>query len=421
MLAETTHRRQPARVPALARSRNALLIKRLRLKHEILIGLLPASPETLTAVPSPDQVLALLAHELRDPLAPLRTSVVILDQAGGGNPVIQQANDIINRQVTRLTRLVDDLVDATRLAQGRIAMVFQDLDLGNLLETVAADYWRLAESAGVRLELALPGAALWASGDPQRLGQVLARVLENAIQCTNPGGQVALALEADPPGRALIRIRDTGIGMDPATLAHAFEPFVRGASAAARGGGLGLGLALARGLAALHGGAISAYSAGPGQGSQFTVSLPLLTLQPAASPEPLRKASRPQPQRILIVEDLSDAAITLEMLLEMLGHQVEIASDGQTALDKAGPFQPDVILCDIGLPGHLDGYDVARGVRADPSLAKVHLIALTGFNSREDKDKARQAGFDLHLTKPVDPMALEQLLVELPPRFSRDR
>ncbi len=421
MLAETTHRRQPARVPALVRSRNALLIKRLRLKHESLFELLTASPKTLTAVPGPDQVLALLAHELRDPLAPLRASVVILDQAGGGNPVIRQAKDIINRQVTRLTRLVDDLVDATRLAQGRFAMVLQDLDLGNLVETAAADYWRLAESAGVRLGLALPGAPLWASGDPQRLGQVLARVLENAIQCTNPGGHVELALEADPSGRALIRIRDTGIGMDPATLAHAFEPFVRGAAAAARGGGLGLGLALARGLAALHGGAISAYSAGPGQGSQFTVSLPLLIPHPAAATEPPRKVSRPQPQRILIVEDLSDAAITLEMLLEMLGHQVEIANDGQAALDKAGPFQPDVILCDIGLPGHLDGYDVARGVRADPTLAKVHLIALTGFNSQEDKDKARQAGFDLHLTKPVDPMALEQLLVELPPRFSKGR
>jgi CheY-like chemotaxis protein len=373
----------------------------------------------VNAVPSTDQVLALLAHELRDPLAPLRASVVILDQAGGGNPVINQAKDIINRQVTRLARLVDDLVDATRLAQGHIAMACQDLDLGNLLETVAAEHWRLAESAGVGLELILPGAALWTSGDPQRLGQALALVLENAIQCTNPGGHVELSLEAHGPGRGLIRIRDTGIGMDPATLAHAFEPFVRGAAAAARGGGLGLGLALARGLAELHGGSISAHSAGPGQGSQFAVSLPLCTPHPAASPEPPRKVNRPRAQRILIVEDLSDAAITLEMLLEMLGHQVEIANDGQTALDKAGLFQPDVILCDIGLPGHLDGYDVAKGVRADPSLARVHLIALTGFNSKEDKDKARQAGFDLHLTKPVDPMALEQLLVELPPRSRR--
>jgi CheY-like chemotaxis protein len=368
--------------------------------------------ETAAANQAKDRFLADLSHELRDPLAPIRTSVALLDRAGTGDPVIRQAKDIIDRQVARITRLVDDLLDASRLAQGRITLAREEADLADLVETVAASHQRHLEEAGVCLEVTLPVAPLRVAGDPARLAQMVDRLLDNAGRFTPSGGRVALGLEREAAGQVVLTIQDTGAGMDAATVAALFEPPARNGG----GPGLGLSLALVRGLAALHGGTIAAHSDGPGQGSRFTLRLPLVQAPAPGPPVPVPLTAATRARRILIVEDLSDAAITMELLLEMLGHTVEAAPDGVTGLDKAASFRPEVILCDIGLPGRLDGYGVARSVRAMPALADIHLIALTGFNAPEDKERARQAGFDLHLTKPVDPAALERLLDTLPDR-----
>jgi CheY-like chemotaxis protein len=357
-----------------------------------------------------DRFLATLSHDLRDPLAPIRTSVALLDRAGAGDPVVRQAKEIIDRQVTHLTRLIDDLLDTSRLAQGRIVMAREETDLAGLVEMVATGHQRRLEGAGVRLEVTVPVVPLRVAGDPARLAQMVDRLLENAARFTGQGGRVAVTLEPDPGGQAVLTVEDTGVGMDPATLAALFEPVTRNDAS------LGLSLVLVHGLAALHGGTLTAHSDGPGLGSRFTLRLPLVLAPAPAPPAPVPLAAATRAWRILIVEDLSDAAITMELLLEMLGHTVEAAPDGPTGLDKALRFQPEVILCDIGLPGHLDGYGVARSVRSTASLADVHLIALTGFNAPEDKDRARRAGFDLHLTKPVDPAALERLLNGLPDR-----
>jgi signal transduction histidine kinase len=364
-----------------------------------------------------DRFLATLSHELRDPLAPIRNSVALLDRAGAGDPVVHQAKEIINRQVSHMTRLIDDLLDASRLAQGRIVLAREEIDLAGLVEAVAASHQRHLEGAGVRLEVTVPVVPVRVSGDTARLAQVVDRLLENAARFTPSGGRVAVTLEPEAGGQAVLAVQDSGSGMDASTLSSLFEPYVRDA-APSRGAGLGLSLVLVKGLVDLHGGAITAHSEGHGLGSRFTLRLPMVQAPAPAPPAPVPLAAAARARRILIVEDLSDAAITMELLLEMLGHTVEAAADGLTGLDKAIRFQPEVILCDIGLPGRMDGYGVAQSVRATPSLAGVHLIALTGFNAPEDKERARRAGFDLHLTKPVDPAALERLLDALPDRRS---
>jgi signal transduction histidine kinase/ActR/RegA family two-component response regulator len=389
------------------------IIKNLQRENAELRHKLAEGNDFLAFSRTRDQFLAALSHELRDPLAPIRMSVALMNHAGSSDPMICQAREIIDRQVTHLTRLIDDLLDASRLAQGRIALSREDLDLGDVLHTAALQYGPLMDASGLHLEASFPAAPLQIRGDAARIHQMLSRLLENAVRFTDPGGRVSLTLEADGENHALIVVRDTGIGMAPETVARLFEPFTHG-PADRPGGGLGLGLTLVQGLAALHGGSTSAQSDGPGRGSEFTIRLPLSSpLHPPRS-EPVEVERTDHPLRILIVEDLSDTAITLELLLMMLGHTVETAAEGQAGLVKANRFRPDVILCDIGLPGRLDGYEVARAIRAAPALRNTHLIALTGFDSQEDKDNAQDAGFDLHLTKPVDPAVLERLLARLP-------
>jgi signal transduction histidine kinase/CheY-like chemotaxis protein len=394
------------------------IIKNLQKENEELRKKLTLLAEAADANRARDPFLAALSHELRDPLAPIRTSVALMNRAGSGDPVIRQAKEIIDRQVNHLTRLVDDLLDASHLAQGRMTVARENLDLKALAAAVAEDHRGALEAAGVRLDLALPAGPVRVAGDPARLAQVIDRLLENAARYTDRGGRVELSLAVQESGPAVLAVEDTGIGLEPGDLGLLFEPFYRAGAGADRSAGLGLGLALVKDLVDLHGGTVSAHSDGPGRGARFTVRLPLAEGRDPAAPGPAVAA---RPLRILIVEDLSDAAITLELLLEMLGHTVEAAAEGQAGLDKARWFHPEVVICDIGLPGHLDGYDVARTMRATPGLEGLYLIALTGFNSQEDKDKARQAGFDLHLTKPADPVALERLLAALPEQPVRFR
>jgi len=398
--------------PDPAALNNDQIIKDLRAENESLRRQLAEATSPLAGARTRDQFLAALSHELRDPLAPIRNSVALLNRAGSDDPILQQAREIIDRQVTHLSRLVDNLLDASRLAQGRITLCRERLDLGRILAEAAEEFRRPAEAAGVRLDLALPVTPLQVAGDGSRLAQMIGRLLENALQLCDRGGLVTATLDRDPQDRARLTVRDTGVGMDQATVDRVFVPFAQ-AAGSRTGAGMGLGLTLVKGLAELHGGQVTAHSDGPGKGSEFILTLPRVQAQPAARPGGAEAARPSRPRRILIVEDLSDAAITLELLLEMLGHTVEIAGNGMAAMDKARRFLPDVILCDIGLPGQLDGYDVARAIRADARLDAIHLIAVTGFNSQEDMEKAKRAGFDLHLTKPVDPVALERHLAHL--------
>jgi len=244
----------------------------------------------------------------------------------------------------------------------------------------------------------------------------VSNLLHNAIKFTDPGGKVGLSVEVQDGAWVQVAVRDSGTGIPAEMLASVFEPFTQSRETIGRTrGGLGLGLALAKGLAELHGGTLSAHSEGPGTGSRFILRLPVSEAPGRTEPRVTASPSVPaaRGRRILVVEDLQDAATTLRLLLEMLGHTVETACDGQTGLAKADSFHPEIVLCDIGLPGQLDGYGVARAIRHTPGLEKVHLVAMTGFGSAGARDQAMGAGFDLHLVKPVEPEALEQLIARL--------
>jgi CheY-like chemotaxis protein len=365
---------------------------------------------------SQTRFLAALGNELRNPLTPIRNSAALMRHAGSSDPIIQRAQEIIERQVAHMIRLVDDLLDVSRMASGRISVNKEVLDLAVLVTAAVAEHQPLLEANGVALEYQAPERPLRAFADGARVTQMVNHLLDNADKFTDRGGQVTVELRADGDC-AVLSVRDRGIGMDQGTLERLFEPFIQDEATLGHAhGGLGLGLALVKGLATLHGGTVSAWSDGPGLGSQFTLRLPML--KAATLPQPrLPAAAAPgsvHPRRILIVEDLLDAAITMELLLEMVGHDVEIAADGKTGLDKVRSFAPEIILCDIGLPGQMNGYEVARAIRGSSSLKPPFLVALTGFATPEDQAKAMLAGFDLHLTKPIDPASLEPLIASIP-------
>jgi PAS domain S-box-containing protein len=365
---------------------------------------------------SKDEFLAMLAHELRNPLAPIRNAVQVLKLTGPADAHRAQAQEMIDRQVGHMARLVDDLLDVSRITRGKILLRKEDLDLGLLVRAAVEDHRPLLESTGLKLSLEIPDQPLWVEGDPTRLAQVVGNLLHNAGKFTDAGGQVAVRLVAElEGGGAVLVVRDTGIGMGPDILVRLFEPFSQADRSIDRSrGGLGLGLALVQGLVALHGGSVRASSPGAGQGSEFVVRLPLSrrTVRPEPSAPYAMPAARSQ--RVLVVEDNRDAAESLRMLLELSGYHVAVAYAGPTALETARTFRPNVVLCDIGLPGGMDGYAVAGALRDDPELFGVTLIALSGYGREEDQRQARRAGFDRHLTKPVDPAFLTRLLDALP-------
>ncbi|WP_437592841.1 hybrid sensor histidine kinase/response regulator [Sorangium sp. So ce1000] len=368
-----------------------------------------------------DEFLAMLAHELRNPLAPVRTAVAMLRRIGAADPVQRRARDVIDRQVTHMVRLIDDLLDISRIARGRIQLHKARCDLVSIVRQTAEDYRANLEVDGVALSVIAPDEPLWVEGDDTRLAQMLGNLLQNAGKFTHAGGRVRVRVEAGPPGpgrvegalgQAVITVEDNGVGMDPALLARLFDPFSQADQGLARSkGGLGLGLALVKGLAELHGGTVAAQSDGPGCGSTFTLRLPLAAPiardQQAASDG--EGASR-RGLRVLVIEDNHDAAESLEMLLTLSGYDVETAFDGPTGLTAARTRPPDVVLCDLGLPGGMDGYDVARAIRAEPSLASTRLVALSGYGQDEDRRRSREAGFDKHLVKPAEDTALMEAL-----------
>jgi PAS domain S-box-containing protein len=362
-----------------------------------------------------DEFLAMLAHELRNPLAPIRNAAEVLRRIAPDEPRLLQVREMIDRQVTHMAHLVDDLLDVSRISRGKILLRSRRLDLNALVRATVEDHRSLLEGSGLRLELELPQAPVWMAGDPTRLSQMVGNLLQNAEKFTNPGGRVRVSLGVDrEAGRAVLAVEDSGIGMEPEILSRLFEPFSQADGSLDRSrGGLGLGLALVKGLVDLHGGEIRAESAGKERGSTFTLRLPL-DGEPEAPREETAAKGEGRPLRILIVEDNRDAADSLRMLLDLAGYQVEVAYTGSEALERAHRFHPEVALCDIGLPGGMDGYALARTLRGREDTAGLHLIAISGYGQEEDQRQARESGFDRHLIKPVDPEALMRLLEELP-------
>jgi signal transduction histidine kinase len=358
-----------------------------------------------------DEFLALLGHELRNPLAPLHNALQVLHLRGADPPTVAWAQEVATRQVQHLTRLADDLLDLSRISRGKILLRQQRVDLGRLVSQVTDDYRRPVETAGLTLTVELPPVSVWVLGDPVRLTQVVSNLLNNAIKFTDPGGTLTVRLAPpDENGRTVVQVQDTGIGIEPDLVPRLFELFMQADRSLERSrGGLGLGLSLARGLVELHGGAMSAASDGPGHGSAFTVWLPVAEGAEAAEETPPLAPLPVPPMRILLVEDNRDAAEALRVLLELWGHQVVVAHTGPVALETARQYRPEVVLCDLGLPG-MDGLAVARALRKDPTLSSARLIALTGYGSETDQHQAQKAGFDRHLTKPVDFEELQRIL-----------
>jgi CheY-like chemotaxis protein len=343
---------------------------------------------------------------------------VHLLRKGGRDPELAESVcAIIERQVAHMTRLVDDLLNVSRISLGKIHLQKEIIDLEAAVRSVIEDYQPLARDGGLALEARHRGEPVRIEADRARVIQTVSNLLHNAIKFTDPGGRVSLSVGLQEPGWAQVTVKDSGTGIPPELLASIFEPFMqRGETIGRTRGGLGLGLALAKGLAELHGGTLSARSDGPGMGAEFTIRLPLARVVDRPDQQALAASimGGARGRRILIVEDGLDAAATLMLLLEFWGHTVAVAHEGRTALVKAESFSPEIILCDIGLPGDLDGYNVAREIRKHPGLAKVHLVAMTGFGSAGVKDLALQAGFELQMTKPVEPDVLERMIANLP-------
>ena len=361
-----------------------------------------------------DEFLATLAHELRNPLAPIVTALEVLRLKAPADPQMRWSRDVIERQVRHMTRLVDDLLDVARISTGKAQLRIERVELAGVVQHAVEAVKSLFDTAGHAFSLSLPHGPLLLEADPTRLSQVLANLLSNAAKYTPPGGRISLVAQREG-NEAVIVVTDNGIGLSESDLESIFSMFAQVTPAIDRSqGGLGIGLALSRGLVELHGGTIRAASPGPRQGATFTVRLPLASTtesgqDAAGSPVPRESA----PQRVLVVDDNVDAAESLAMLLQMDGHETALAHDGQRALELAQSFAPQVILLDIGLP-LLNGYEVAKRVREQPWGRGIKLIAVTGWGQEQDRKQAVVAGFDHHLTKPLDPARLATLLGELP-------
>jgi len=372
-----------------------------------------------------DEFLAMLGHELRNPMSAIRNALWVLDEVGSQEEQAVRQREVIMRQTKHLVRMVDDLLDVSRVTRGKIILQRRPADLREVAERCLAELGiaALAHSNGLTLEVETRSAQVL--GDPVRLEQVLCNLLQNAIKYTPRGGRLRVSTGIEN-GEAVVRVSDTGVGLSPEMLQTIFEPFAQVESSRQRSeGGLGLGLPLVRSLTELHGGRVEAGSAGPGRGSEFVVRLPLLaedrrtaTFRRPAPPRPTASSVSPAGLHVLVVEDNEDGRESLRELLELWGHQVSVAENGPEGVERAFSDRPEVALIDIGLPG-LDGNEVARRIRSILGEEEISLIAMTGYGQPEDRRRALQAGFDCYLVKPVDPAVLSQLLREARPRESR--
>jgi PAS domain S-box-containing protein len=360
-----------------------------------------------------NRFLATLSHELRNPLAPIRNSLHILDRAAPGGEQAKRAQAIIQRQIGQMTLLIDDLLDVTRIAHGKIQLRRERLDLDDLARRTVEDHRVVFARSDVLLEVLPAPAEVWVDGDRVRLAQVISNLLQNAVKFTPHGGRTTVSLQADSArGQAILTVRDTGAGIQPEMLPRLFQPFAQADATLDRSkGGLGLGLALVRGLVEMHGGSVSVASNGPGTGAAFSITLPLDVSAARVLPA-WPDVGSAAPRRVLVIEDNQDAANSLREVLELDEHVVEVAYTGREGLEKVHAFHPDVVLCDIGLP-EMDGYEVARRMRSDPELNRVALVAVSGYAQPEDVEMAREAGFDAHLAKPPSIDTLERALAEV--------
>lgn len=359
-----------------------------------------------------DQFLALLAHELRNPLAPIRTALDILRQPNATPAATGQAREIAERQLRHMSRLLDDLLDVSRIREGQVGLREEIVDLDTTLRAAGQAALPFIQERSHQLTIDYPKSPIFVRGDPVRLEQVVGNLLNNAAKYTDPGGQIRLSAQRTN-GEAVIRVKDTGIGIDPLMIPRVFDLFVQAERRTElSSGGVGIGLSLVKKLVELHGGRVEVFSAGVGRGSEFIVMLPAAD-RPAASGrarvEPERTARARSPLRILLVDDNADSADGLGMLLEMQGHDVRVAYDGATALETAKTFRPQVAMLDIGMP-LMDGYELARRLHAAPETSETLLVAMTGWGQEEDQRKGREAGFAHHLLKPFEPSTVEKLL-----------
>lgn len=372
--------------------------------------------ETRQAVEQRDQFLAMLAHELRNPLSPIRNSLQVMKMPGVNGPVVDQARDMAERQVQHMARLLDDLLDVARVSRGKIELRREAVDLAPLVRNTVEAIRPTCEARRHELTVSLAPEPLRVEGDPTRLEQVLTNLLNNACKYTDPGGKIRVSASLEG-GEAVLRVRDNGIGIPADKLAKVFDLFVQAERRLDRSqGGMGIGLTLVRKLVELHGGAVEAFSPGVGQGAEFVVRLPTLDPQPErgrsdSGGEPSPAPTAPS-RRVLIVDDNVDAADSLGLMLRLAGQEVRVAYDGPSALAVAQEFRPQVLLLDLGMPG-MDGYALARRLRELPGFAGGVLIALSGWGQEEDKRRSRDGGFAHHLVKPVDPAALQKLLASL--------
>jgi CheY-like chemotaxis protein len=359
-----------------------------------------------------DQFVALLGHELRNPLAPICNAAHALKQKV--SPDGLQLISLIERQVQHLSRLVNDLLDVSAMMRGKMVQNKDPLDLALLLKQLVQDQQAGFVAAQIRLEMDIPETPVWVSGDAVRLSQLFRNLLDNAMKFTPCSGWVRVTL-ATEQGMALITVKDSGIGIKPELIPHLFSPFLHLQPRHEPGkGGLGLGLALVKGIVDFHGGSVKAESEGAGRGTSFMVGLPTIPAPARVARDEVVSACEAIPRRVLIIEDNEDAALTLRMLFEAVGHEVRTAENGCYGLETARSFRPDVIFCDIGLPGGMDGYSVARAIRSDPTLKSTFLIAITGFGEAKDQQLSQEAGFNQHVTKPGSPETMLALLNEIP-------
>jgi PAS domain S-box-containing protein len=368
-----------------------------------------------------DEFLGILSHEIRNPLASIMLCLSLLDKVGSDGEQAVKFREIMGRQAAQLARLVDDLLDVTRITRGKIVLQKESIDLGALVCRTVEDFQAAFQEKGITLDVQLPPVELYAEADPARLSQVVGNLLQNSLKFTEPGGYTRVSvMKDDPKHDAVICVEDNGIGMTPEELKYLFKPFMQADSSLDRKGtsGLGLGLVLVKGLTEMHCGAVSACSDGPGKGSAFMVSLPLST---GPLPVQLQKASSDIPfcsRRVLVIEDIRDVAEALRSLLVGEGHEVMVAYDGVEGLAMAKEFHPDILLCDIGLPS-MDGYQIARAFCADEGLKDVYLISLTGYVLPKDIKKAKDAGFHDQLAKPVKPEQIKEALAKVPDRMPK--
>ena len=354
-----------------------------------------------------NEFLAMLAHELRNPLAPISNALHLLARRPAADPAEQWAREVLQRQTGQLTRLVDDLIDVSRITRSAIALHKKPVDVGAIVGAAVDASVQWIEARGHRLSVSLPEQGVTVMADEVRLTQVVQNLLHNAAKYTPDGGTVGVSVRRDE-GQVLIVVSDSGIGMEADMLQSAFDIFRQGQQALNRPqGGLGVGLTLVQRLVQMHGGTVEARSAGADRGSEFIVRLPAVGMPAAPRRVEERKPPAP-PRRVLVVDDNQDAANALKLLLEADGHEVKVANDGVSGLALARQYKPDYLLLDIGLP-RLSGYDIAASLRADPALRETTIVAVTGYGQVHDRSRTAAVGFDHHLTKPVEFAALQEL------------